>query len=152
MTKAQKAAVALLSVAVSALLIVLGVTGWEAYHAALHLEHVPLPLGFTPMRMPCAGKIGIDYLLQAFALGADGVLVLSCHPDNCKSQQGNEHALWRVERAQVLLSEAGVDPQRLLFKTLAPNSPGDFLAAVTQLMENLETLQAAGGIASAAIS
>ena len=127
-------------------------SGWEAYHAALHLEHAPLPLGFTPMRMPCAGKIDIDYLLQAFALGADGVLVLSCHPDNCKSQLGNEHALWRVERARGLLSEAGVDPQRLLFKTLAPNSPGDFLAAVTQLTESLETLQAACGVASAAIS
>ena len=118
-------------------------SAWEAYHAALNMDHAPLPLGFTPMRMPCAGKIDIDYLLQAFALGADGVLVLGCHPDNCKSQQGNEHALWRVERARDLLAEAGVDPQRLLFQTLAPNSPRDFLAAVDLLMENLAALKAA---------
>jgi heterodisulfide reductase subunit A-like polyferredoxin/coenzyme F420-reducing hydrogenase delta subunit len=118
-------------------------SAWEAYHAALNMEHAPLPLGFTPMRMPCAGKIDIGYLLRAFALGADGVLVLACHPDNCKSQQGNEHALWRVERARVMLAEAGVDPRRLVFKNLAPNSPRDFLAAVSQLMANLELLKAA---------
>ncbi len=118
-------------------------SAWEAYHAALNLGQAVLPLGFTPLRMPCAGKIDIDYLLKAFTLGADGVLVLGCHPDNCKSQQGNEHALWRVERARIMLAEAGVDPQRLVFKTMAANSPGEFLAAVNQLLTNLETLKAA---------
>jgi len=118
-------------------------SAWEAYHAALKMEPVNLPLGFTPLKMPCAGKIDMDYLLKAFASGADGVLVLACHPDNCKSQQGNEHALWRVEQAQVMLAEAGVDPRRLVFKTLAANAPRDFLAAVDYLSGVLGTLKAA---------
>lgn len=117
-------------------------SAWEAYHAAMQMEHPPLPLGFTPLRMPCAGKIDIDYLLRAFTYGADAVLVLACHPDNCKSQQGNEHALWRVERGQSLLAEAGVDPRRLIFKTLAANAPQDFLDAVRQVAEILEMLKA----------
>jgi coenzyme F420-reducing hydrogenase delta subunit/Pyruvate/2-oxoacid:ferredoxin oxidoreductase delta subunit len=118
-------------------------SAWEAYHAALKMQQTVLPLGFTPLRMPCAGKIDIDYLLKAFAHGADGVLVLGCHPDNCKSQQGNEHALWRVERAQAMLAEAGVDPRRLVFRTLAANAPRDFLAAVRHLAELLGALKAA---------
>jgi coenzyme F420-reducing hydrogenase delta subunit/Pyruvate/2-oxoacid:ferredoxin oxidoreductase delta subunit len=118
-------------------------SAWEAYHTALKMDQAVLPLGFTPLRMPCAGKIDIDYLIRAFTMGADGVLVLACHPDNCRSQQGNVHAQWRVERARALLAEAGVDPRRLVFKTLASNSPRDFLAAVGQLMENLEGLKAA---------
>jgi coenzyme F420-reducing hydrogenase delta subunit/Pyruvate/2-oxoacid:ferredoxin oxidoreductase delta subunit len=118
-------------------------SAWDAYHAALRMDHMTLPLGFTPLRMPCAGKIDIDYVMRAFTLGADGVLVLGCHPDNCKSQQGNEHARWGVERARAMLAEAGVDSRRLVFKTLAPNSPRDFLAAVDLLMEILETLKAA---------
>jgi coenzyme F420-reducing hydrogenase delta subunit/Pyruvate/2-oxoacid:ferredoxin oxidoreductase delta subunit len=118
-------------------------SAWEAYHAALKLDQAVLPLGFTPLRMPCAGKTDIDYLIRPFTLGADGVLVLACHPDNCRSQQGNVHALWRVERAQAMLAEAGVDPRRLVFKTLASNAPRDFLAAVGELMENLEVLKAA---------
>ena len=105
-------------------------SAWEAYHAAIKLASVNLPLGFTPLKMPCAGKIDIDYILKAFTYGADGVLVLACHQDNCKSQEGNLHAQWRVERAREMLAEAGVDPRRLVFKTLAANTPQDFLAAV----------------------
>ena len=118
-------------------------SAWEAYHTALKMQQTVLPLGFTPLRMPCAGKIDIDYLLKAFTHGADGVLVLGCPPDNCKSQQGNEHALWRVERAQAMLGEAGVDPRRLVYKTLAANAPRDFLAAVRHLTDLLEALKAA---------
>ncbi len=118
-------------------------SAWEAYHAAMKLDQVNLPLGFTPLRMPCAGKIDIDYILKAFASGAEGVLVLACHQDNCRSQQGNLHAQWRVARARELLAESGVDPQRLVFKTLAANAPQDFLAAVASLAEILETLKAA---------
>lgn len=118
-------------------------SAWDAYLAALRLPHTNLPLGFTPVKMPCAGKVDIDYLLKAFAAGADGVLVLGCHPDNCKSQQGNEHAQWRVERAQTMLEEAGVDPRRLAFQSLAANAPQDFLAAVDRLLELLGMPQAA---------
>lgn len=118
-------------------------SAWEAYHTALKMQQTVLPLGFTPLRMPCAGKIDIDYLLKAFTHGADGVLVLGCHPDNCKSQQGNEHALWRVERAQAMLAEAGVDPRRLVFRTLAANAPRDFLAAVHHLADLLGAMKAA---------
>ncbi|MDD2901671.1 MAG: hydrogenase iron-sulfur subunit [Syntrophales bacterium] len=118
-------------------------SAWEAYLAAVKMHQAVLPPGFTPLRMPCAGKIDIDYLLKAFTHGADAVLVLGCHPDNCRSQQGNAHALFRVERAQVMLEEAGVDPRRLVFRTLAANAPQDFLAAVRHLADLLEGLKAA---------
>ena len=85
-------------------------SAWEAYHAAMKQDQVNLPLGFTPLRMPCAGKIDIDYILKAFTYGADGVLVLGCHQDNCKSQQGNLHAQWRVERAREMLAEPARSP------------------------------------------
>ncbi|MGA9755302.1 MAG: hydrogenase iron-sulfur subunit [Desulfobaccales bacterium] len=112
-------------------------SAWEAYQTALKLNYAALPLGFTPVKMPCAGKVDVDYLLQAFNSGADGVLVLSCPQDNCKSSHGNLCAQWRVEQVQELLAEAGIDPNRLLFQSLAANAPGDFLNAVDQLVANL---------------
>jgi len=42
-----------------------------------------------------------------------------------------------------MLAEAGIDPRRLVFKTLAANSPQDFLAAVENLAGVLGTLKAA---------
>ena len=118
-------------------------SAWEAYQAALKLKHAALPLGFTAIKMPCAGKIDVDYLVRAFTHGIAGVLVLACHPDNCKSHKGNSHARWRVEQAQALLAEAGLDPRRLLFKSLAANTPQDLLDAVEQLRACLKSPQAA---------
>ncbi len=112
-------------------------SAWEAYHAALQIDDVSLPLGFTPIKMPCTGKIDPDYLLKAIVHGARGVMVLACHPDNCKSHYGNEYARWRVELVQALLAEVGLNPQRLLFKTLAANAPQDFLAAVAEMQNRL---------------
>ncbi len=118
-------------------------SAWEAYQAALKLKHAALPLGFTAMKMPCAGKIDPFYLLKAFTRGAAGVLVLACHPDNCKSHRGNQYAAWRVELTQNLLAEAGIDPRRLQYRTLAANSPQDFLDGVADLLASLEAPPAA---------
>ncbi len=117
-------------------------SAWEAYQTALKQNHASLPLGFTPIKVPCAGKVDPDYLLQAFTSGADGVLVLSCPQDNCKSSHGNRCAEWGVEQVQGLLAEAGIDPGRLLFHSLAANAPRDLIDAVDQLLANL-SLQAA---------
>ena len=118
-------------------------SAWEAYQAAVKLHAASLPLGFTPIKVPCAGKVDPQYLLQAFNSGADGVLVMSCPQDNCKSTHGNQCAEWGVEQTRELLAEAGIDPGRLLFHSLAANAPGDFIGAVDELMANLRRPDAA---------
>ncbi len=118
-------------------------SAWEAYQSALKLHAASLPAGFTPFKVPCAGKVDPDYLLQAFTSGADGVLVMSCPQDNCKSTHGNLCAEWSVGQARELLAEAGIDPDRLLFHSLAANAPGDFIEAVDALMANLRRLATA---------
>jgi len=42
-----------------------------------------------------------------------------------------------------MLVEAGVDPRRLVFKTLAANAPQDFLDTVHRFTKILGTLKAA---------
>ena len=42
--------------------------------------------------LPCAGKMDPDYVLKALVMGADGVLVLACPEENCKSIHGNTYA------------------------------------------------------------
>jgi coenzyme F420-reducing hydrogenase delta subunit/Pyruvate/2-oxoacid:ferredoxin oxidoreductase delta subunit len=113
-------------------------SAWEAYQTTLKQHHASLPLGFTAIKMPCAGKVDVDYLLRAFTHGADGVLVLACPPDNCKSSHGNLCAEWRTKQVQDLLAEAGIAPGRVLFKSLAANAPHDFLDIMRQFLEYLQ--------------
>ncbi|MCL6622080.1 MAG: hydrogenase iron-sulfur subunit [Syntrophobacterales bacterium] len=115
-------------------------SAWEAYQSVLRLKAGVLPPGFAALQLPCAGKVDAEFLLQAFAAGAEGVLVLGCPPDNCKSSHGNLCADKAVSQVQAMLAEAGVEPFRLAFRSLAANGVGDFLDAVDHFLAELAAL------------
>ena len=99
-----------------------------------------LPEGLRMIRVPCAGKVDVDYILTAFQAGADGVLVFACHKDNCKSERGNTFAEWRVEDAGRMLEEIGLERERLQFSTIASNMPVEFVRITRALEEKLKHL------------
>jgi coenzyme F420-reducing hydrogenase delta subunit len=103
---------------------------------------IALPDGLRLVQVPCAGNIDMDYILNAFVEGADGVLVLACHSGNCKSEHGNTYAQWRVTDAQRRLSDIGLDHTRLKFATLASNMAIDFVNIVTEFETLLKELEA----------
>ncbi len=102
--------------------------------------NMPLPAGLKMIQVPCAGKVDIEYIMNAFTEGADGVLVLACHIGNCKSEEGNIFAGWRVEDAQRMLAEAGLEKERLCFATLASNMGSDFSSIAMNLSAGLVKL------------
>lgn len=99
-----------------------------------------LPEGLQMIKVPCAGKVDVDYILTAFEAGADGVLILACHKDNCKSQQGNTFAEWRVEDAGRMLEEIGLEKERLTFATIASNMPVEFVQITSEMEDKLRAL------------
>jgi quinone-modifying oxidoreductase, subunit QmoB len=99
-----------------------------------------LPGGLRTVQVPCAGKIDLQYILDAFVSGADGVLVMACHPGNCKSERGNTYAGWRVEDARRLIAGAGLEAERLRFATLAANMGTDFQAIVVDMEQKIREL------------
>lgn len=99
-----------------------------------------LPEGLQVIKVPCAGKVDVDYILTAFEAGADGVLVFACHKDNCKSQQGSTFAGWRVEHAGRMLEEIGLEKERLTFATIASNMPVEFVRITREMEDKLKGL------------
>jgi coenzyme F420-reducing hydrogenase delta subunit/Pyruvate/2-oxoacid:ferredoxin oxidoreductase delta subunit len=97
-----------------------------------------LPKGLTLVEVPCAGTVSLEHLMAAFACGAKGVLVLSCHGDNCHSGQGNVLARRRMELLASRLAGFGVDPKRLAVQTLASNMGVEFARAVGDFAEGLK--------------
>jgi coenzyme F420-reducing hydrogenase delta subunit len=114
----------------------------SAYEAAemARLFGEALPQGLQMIKVPCAGKVDVDYILTAFQAGADGVLVLACHKDNCKSLRGNTFADWRVEDTRRMLEEVGLEKERLQFATIASNMPVEFARIIRKMEEEIEAL------------
>jgi coenzyme F420-reducing hydrogenase delta subunit len=99
-----------------------------------------LPEGLRMIKVPCAGKIDLDYILNAFVSGADGVLVMACHPGNCKSENGNTFAQWRVNEAYRMMEESGLEKDRLCFAGIASNMGSDFSHIVVDMEQKINEL------------
>jgi quinone-modifying oxidoreductase subunit QmoB len=91
----------------------------------------------VPLIVPCAGTLDLSHIMKAFQEGAEGVLAVGCHRGNCASIYGTVLASERAAQARTLLEEARIDPDRLVFTTLASNTVADWVRAVRQLEAKL---------------
>lgn len=65
------------------------------------------------VRIMCSGRLDPTFVVKAFQLGADGVIISGCHPGDCHYQEGNYKALRRTLMLKRLLAGFGIDPRRL---------------------------------------
>ena len=92
------------------------------------------------LRLPCTGKIEVNYLLAAFERGVDGVIVAGCLEGGCHFQEGNLRARRRVERAKQLLAEIGLEPERLDMFNLSSAEGTRFAEIVTEMSGRIAKL------------
>ncbi len=78
-------------------------------------RHLEKELGsrikFFPL--PCSGRIESLHLLRALEAGADKVYLITCPQGTCRYSEGNLRAGKRLEFAQDLIQEIGLERQRL---------------------------------------
>jgi len=84
------------------------------------------------IRVPCAGKVDPRDVLRALEGGAEKVMILGCHLENCQYLTGSTRAAKRIERLNNELEKAGVDSKRVVFRQLAAVEPSRFLEFVTE--------------------
>jgi coenzyme F420-reducing hydrogenase delta subunit len=63
--------------------------------------------------VPCSGKIDAQYLFHALEAGGQGLCVVTCPLGQCNLGQGNYRAEVRVRTVQRLLTEIGLEPERV---------------------------------------
>jgi F420-non-reducing hydrogenase iron-sulfur subunit len=97
-----------------------------AYSAAdlagsMRLQYPP---NIRIIRTPCTGRLEVDYFLKAFENGADGVIVAGCEEGSCHFKEGNLIAKRRVNYTRELLTESGLEMERLrMVNVSAANAP-----------------------------
>jgi len=101
------------------------------------------------VRVMCSGRVDPSFILRAFQLGADGVLVAGCHLGDCHYQEGNAKALRRVALLKRILGAFGIDERRLQLEWISA-AEGERFAAVSK--EFTEQVRALGPLAPAPVA
>ncbi|MDH5781652.1 MAG: hydrogenase iron-sulfur subunit, partial [Dehalococcoidia bacterium] len=86
---------------------------WCAYAGAdlAGVSRMQYPPNIRIIRVMCSGRVDPEFVLKAFTLGADGVLVLGCHPGDCHYSSGNYKTMRRVPLTKKLLEQFGVEQE-----------------------------------------
>ena len=97
------------------------------------------------LRVMCSGRVSQGIILKTFTSGADGVMVLGCHPGECHYQVGNVFAEKRVEEVRELLDLTGVDPSRLLLRWISASEGELFGRTIDEFVAHILELGPLGG-------
>ncbi len=95
--------------------IVAFLCNWCSYTGAdlAGISRIPWSPAVRIVRVMCSGRMDPTFVVKAFRLGADAVIVSGCHPGDCHYQKGNYKALRRVHLLKRLLADFGIEPERL---------------------------------------
>jgi len=115
---------------------------WCGYAAADLAGNLRLnyPSNLRIIKVMCSGRIDPSHILEAFKKGADGVLIVGCHPGDCHYINGNYRARMRIALLKKLLQEIGLEPERLRIDWASAGEGERFANIVREFFEEIRNL------------
>jgi len=92
------------------------------------------------IRVMCSGRVDPTFVLRAFSLGADGVMIAGCHPGECHYVNQNYKTMRRFVMLRHLLRQMGVEDERLRLVWASAAEGQQLAEAVDQLVEDVRRL------------
>lgn len=113
-----------------------------AYAAAdlTGVSRMQYPTNVRIVRVPCSGKVDITYILRAFEIGADGVIVAGCLEGGCHFVEGNIHAKIRVNFTKEILEAIGISGDRLDMFNISSAMAPKFVTVVKEMTDRISKL------------
>jgi coenzyme F420-reducing hydrogenase delta subunit len=124
---------------------------WCSYAGAdlAGTSRIQYPTSVRIIRVPCSGRVNPRFILRAFQMGADGVLVAGCHPGDCHYATGNFFTRRRLSLVKRFLAFLGIDERRLLVRWISASEGPRFADTVREMTEELRQLGPAQKVAVA---
>ena len=92
------------------------------------------------VRLMCSGRLDPQFVLDALAHGADGVLIGGCHPGDCHYADGNTKMLRRFRLLQRLLAQLGYDERRVRLEWISAAEGERVRTVVNEMTEEIRAL------------
>ena len=92
------------------------------------------------IRVMCSGRIDPQFVMEAYARGADGVLIGGCHPGDCHYLEGNYKCLRRVQLLQRMLTDMGIPKERFRLEWISAAEGDRVKVVVNEMVAQLRAL------------
>ena len=115
---------------------------WGGYAGAdiAGANRLRYPPNLKIIRVDCSARVSPTFILRAFQMGADGVLVAGCPVGECHYQNGNERCEKLVEETMRLLNLLGMEHERLRLEWFSPDEGEQFARSVNEFVGVLREL------------
>lgn len=115
---------------------------WCTYTAAdlAGTSRIKYPPNARVIRVMCSGRVDPQFVMDALAGGADGVLIGGCHPGDCHYSQGNYQTLRRVTLLRRILRQLGVEDERVRLEWISASEGGKVARVIREMVEALKDL------------
>ncbi|MCD6338306.1 MAG: hydrogenase iron-sulfur subunit [Verrucomicrobia bacterium] len=115
---------------------------WCTYTAAdlagvSRLKYAP---NVRVIRLMCSGRVDPQFILDALARGADGVLIGGCHPGDCHYVEGNYKALRRFRMLQRMLDQMGIERERVRLEWISAAEGEKVQRVINEMTEQVRAL------------
>lgn len=115
---------------------------WCTYAAAdiAGTSRIHYPANVRIVRVMCSGMVDPIYILKAFEMGADGVLVAGCHEADCHYLNGPQKCDAMFERIKRVVNTLGLEGERLRREMIAAAEAPVFAELIEEMVRQLKTL------------
>jgi F420-non-reducing hydrogenase iron-sulfur subunit len=115
---------------------------WCTYTAAdlAGVSRMKYAANIRTIRLMCSGRVDPQFVMDAFAKGADGVLIGGCHPGDCHYGEGNYKMLRRFRLLQRMLGDLGIEPERLRLEWISAAEGDKVKSVVNDMVERVKAL------------
>ena len=94
--------------------------------------------------IPCSGRLDPVHLLKALERFADAAFIITCPEGACRYFEGNHRAKKRVERTKKILSDIGIEPERvgiIIGSKEAPKTLAELAKEILKKISQFECLK-----------
>lgn len=92
------------------------------------------------VRVMCSGRVDPVLVLKAFKEGADGVLILGCHPGDCHYAEGNYKTARRIPLLKKMLGQFGIEDARVRLDWVSASEGDRFIKIVNEMTAKVKEL------------
>lgn len=95
---------------------------------------------FHLIRVKCTGRIGLHLIMESFLNGADGVAIISCHPEECDFGNANMNTNKHVLFLKRLFTHLGISEERIQQYFCAAAEVEKFVESVKDITKKIGSL------------